>query len=57
MSDHESTEPELLVNLALTFPNLDRRALAEHLAPIITAAIAAGGRSTNVSIQPYDPND
>jgi hypothetical protein len=48
-------EPEVLVNISMSFPALDREALAEHLAPVIRAAIAAGGVGTNVCVQPYDP--
>lgn len=51
-----SDEPELLVNLSMRFPQLDRTALAAHLAPVAEAAIAAGGLSFNLSIQPYDPD-
>ena len=50
-------EPEVLVTISLRFPQLDRAALAEHLAPLVQAAVAAGGITTNVSLQPYDPDD
>jgi hypothetical protein len=48
---------ELLVTVQMRFPSLDRKALAEHLAPVMTTAVAAGGVSTSVSIQAYDPDD
>lgn len=48
---------EVLVTLSLRFPELDRRALAEHLAPLVTEALAAGGNSFNLSTQPYDPDE
>ena len=50
-------EPELLVSVSLRFPQLDRMALAEHLAPLVTEALRAGGVTTNISIQPYDPDE
>jgi hypothetical protein len=50
------TDPELLINISMRFPNLDREALAQHLGPLIATAVAAGGMSTNISIQPYDPD-
>jgi hypothetical protein len=49
--------PELLVTVSLRFPTLDRQALAEHLAPVMQAAVAAGGVTTNVSIQEYEPEE
>lgn len=48
---------ELLVTVQMRFPSLDRQALSEHLAPVMTAAVAAGGNSTSVSIQKYTPDD
>lgn len=48
---------DLLVTLQLQFPTLDRDALAEHLTPVMRAAIAAGGNHTSLSIQPYDPDE
>lgn len=48
---------DLLVTLQLQFPTLDRNALAEHLAPVFQAAVAAGGNYTSLAIQPYDPDD
>jgi hypothetical protein len=48
-------EPEILVTVSMRFPNLDRTALAEHLGPVMTAAVAAGGTSTSINMQPYDP--
>lgn len=49
-------EPEIMVNLSLRLPQADRRALAEHLAPVIKEAIIAGGDTVHVSLQPYDPD-
>lgn len=49
-------EPEVLVTISLRFPQLDRTAMAEHLAPLMFAALKAGGITTNVSIQSYDPD-
>ena len=51
------TSPELLVSISLRFPNVGAEALTEHIAPLVQAALAAGGRSTNVSIQPFDPDE
>lgn len=50
-------EPEILVSVTLRLPQSDRRALAEHLAPVIREAIIAGGDSVHVSLQPYDPEE
>lgn len=49
-------EPEILVNLSLRLPQADRRALAEHLIPVIQQAIIAGGDTVHFSMQPYDPD-
>lgn len=48
---------ELLVNVSLRFPQLDRNALADHLAPLMAEAVRVGGSTTNISIQPYEPDD
>lgn len=50
-------ESEVLVTVQLRFPAIDHRALADHLAPVVTEAIAAAGRLTSVSVQGYDPED
>lgn len=50
-------EPEILVNISLRLPQADRRALAEHLAPVIKEAIVAGGDTVHVGLQPYDPEE
>ena len=50
-------ESELLVNISLRLPTLDREATSKHLGPLIEAAIAVGGMSTHISIQPYDPDE
>jgi hypothetical protein len=50
-------EPEILVGISMRFPQLDRAALAEHLTPVVLAALRAGGKTTNVSLQPYDPDE
>jgi len=50
-------EPEILVNLTLRLPQADRRALAEHLAPVIREAIIAGGDSVHIVLTPYTPSD
>jgi hypothetical protein len=49
-------EPEILVNISLRLPQADRRALAEHLAPVIKEAIIAGGDSVSIGLQSYDPD-
>jgi len=48
---------ELLVTIQMSFPSLDRGALAEHIAPVVMTAIAAGGGSTSVSVQEYEPEE
>lgn len=50
-------DEQLLVSLQMRFPACDRAALAAQLAPVMEAAVAAGGISTNVSVQPYTPDD
>lgn len=50
-------EPEILVSISLRLPQADRRALAEHLAPVIKEAIIAGGDTVHVGLQPYDPDE
>lgn len=50
-------EPEILVNIAFRLPQADRRALAEHLEPVIKHAIIAGGDTVHISLQPYDPDE
>lgn len=50
-------DPEILVSINLRLPQADRRALADHLAPVIKEAIVAGGDSVMVSLQPYDPDE
>jgi hypothetical protein len=50
-------EPEILVNISLRLPQADRRALAEHLSPLIKEALVAGGDTVNISLQPYDPDE
>lgn len=50
-------DPEILVSISLRLPTLDREALAAHLAPLFNAAIGAGGVSTSISFQPYDPDE
>lgn len=53
----ERTKPEVMVSIYLTFPNLDRVALGEHLKPVIDAVVKAGGITSNISIQPFDPDE
>jgi hypothetical protein len=48
---------EVLVTIQLRFPLMDRAVLAEHLAGLAVAAIAAGGTSTSISVQGYDEED
>lgn len=50
-------EPELLVSISLRLPQSDRKTLAEHLAPLMKEAVAAGGITFNMSMQPYDPDE
>ena len=51
------SESELLVNISLRLPTLDREAVSKHLGPLMEAAIAAGGMSTHIGVQPYDPDE
>lgn len=50
-------EPEILVNISFRLPQTDRRILGEHLAPVFMEAVAAGGDTVHVSLQPYDPDE
>lgn len=50
-------EPEIFVTISLRLPQADRRALADHLAPVIKEAIIAGGDTVHVGLQPYDPDE
>lgn len=50
-------DSELLINISLRLPTLDREATSKHLGPLMEAAIAAGGMSTHISVQPYDPDE
>jgi hypothetical protein len=50
-------EPEILVGISLRLPQTDRRALADHLAPVIKEAIIAGGDTVHIALQPYTPED
>lgn len=50
-------EPEILINVSFRLPQADRRALADHLAPVIREAIIAGGDTVHVALQPYDPDE
>lgn len=49
-------EPEILVTVSLRLPQADRRALAEHLGPVMKEAVAAGGDTVHIALQPYDPD-
>lgn len=48
-------EPEILVSITFRLPQSDRTALAEHISPVVTEAIIAGGDTVHVSLQPYTP--
>lgn len=48
---------DLLVTIQLRFPSIDRSAVGEHITPTVIAALAAGGITTNVSVQEYDPEE
>jgi len=53
-------EPEILVTVQFRLPQaeaLDRRHLANHLAPLMIEAIAIGGDKVSISTQPYDPDE
>lgn len=51
-----SLEPEILVSIQVRFPQMDRPALGDHLAALMAAAVAVGGHTTNISLQPFDPD-
>lgn len=50
-------DPEILVTISMRLPQADRRVLAEHLALVMKEAVAAGGDSVNINLQPYDPDE
>ena len=48
---------ELLVTLSMRFPAaVDEYTLSAVLTPVVRAAVAAGGLTTNLSVQPYEPS-
>jgi hypothetical protein len=49
-------EPEILINISFRLPQADRRALGDHLSPVMKEAIVAGGDTVHISLQPYDPD-
>lgn len=49
----KTMESEILVTVSMRLPQADRRALADHLAPVIKEAIVAGGDSVQVILQPF----
>lgn len=53
----EHTDPEVIVHISVRLPNTHRDALAALIAPLMQAAVAVGGHSTNVHISPYDPDE
>lgn len=45
---------ELLVNISMRFPaTVDPFMLSRALDPVVRAAVAAGGLTTNISVQPH----
>lgn len=50
-------EPEILVNITLRLPQSDRRALADHLAPVVKEALIAGGDTVHFNLQPYNRDE
>lgn len=50
-------DPEILVSITFRLPQADRRALAEHLVPVMKEAVIAGGDTVYISLQPYDPDE
>lgn len=50
-------EPEILISVSFRLPQADRAALAQHLGPLISAAIQAGGDTVNINLQPYTPEN
>jgi hypothetical protein len=50
-------EPEILLSISIRLPLADRVALSEHLATLMKEAVKIGGITTNISMQPYDPDE
>jgi hypothetical protein len=50
-------EPEILINISFRLPQADRKALAEHLSPVMKETIQAGGDTVHISLQPYTPDE
>lgn len=48
---------ETLVTVQITFPTVDRAAVADLTTPLYTAAAAAGGTRLSVSIQAIDEEE
>jgi len=57
MEPENRMEPEILVTISIRLPQADRQALADHLAPLMREAIAAGGDKTHINLMPYDPDE
>lgn len=53
MTGPDHGDDQVLVTVQMRFPTVDRRVIAEHIAPMVTAAIAAGGEYTSISVQGY----
>lgn len=51
------SDTETLVSVSLRFPTVDRAAVADLIAPIMQAAVAAGGEHVSISVQGYDPEE
>lgn len=50
-------DTESLMNVSIRFPTVDRAAVADLIAPLMQAAVAAGGESLTISVQGYTPGD
>lgn len=48
---------ELLVHISMRFPStIDQGVLGTLLMPVVRAAVDAGGLTTNLSVQSFDPS-
>lgn len=51
------SEQQILITVQLRFPTVDRRVIADQVAPLVREAIAAGGELGSISVQTIDLDD
>lgn len=51
------SDQQILITVQLRFPTVDRRVIADQVAPLVREAIAAGGELGSISVQTIDVDD